>query len=67
MSHLLSRIQIAWLTRSGRTTDDRGASLVEYALLVAFIALACFSAVGYFGGANDASLDGSASSIVTAN
>lgn len=29
--------------------DDRGASLVEYALLVALIAIACIVAVTYFG------------------
>jgi pilus assembly protein Flp/PilA len=28
---------------------DRGASLVEYALLVALIAIVCFSAVVFFG------------------
>ncbi len=28
---------------------ERGASLVEYALLVALIALVCFSAVTFFG------------------
>lgn len=31
-------------------TTERGASLVEYALLLAFIALVCFAAVGFFGG-----------------
>jgi pilus assembly protein Flp/PilA len=30
--------------------DDRGASLVEYALLVAFIAIVCALAIGYLGG-----------------
>lgn len=31
-------------------TSDRGASLVEYALLLALIALICFAAVGFLGG-----------------
>jgi len=31
--------------------DDRGASLVEYALLVALIAIVCIVAVAFFGGA----------------
>lgn len=31
-------------------TFDRGASLVEYALLVALIAIVCFAAVMFFGG-----------------
>lgn len=30
--------------------DDRGASLVEYALLLALIAVVCFAAVGVLGG-----------------
>ena len=29
--------------------EDRGASLVEYALLVAFIAIICVAAIGVFG------------------
>jgi pilus assembly protein Flp/PilA len=31
-------------------TDDRGASLVEYALLVALIAVVCILAVSFLGG-----------------
>jgi pilus assembly protein Flp/PilA len=31
------------------STDERGASLVEYALLIAFIALACVGAVAFLG------------------
>jgi pilus assembly protein Flp/PilA len=33
-----------------RTRPDRGASLVEYTLLVALIALICVTAVTYLGG-----------------
>lgn len=33
-----------------RVRNERAASLVEYALLVALIALVCFAAVVYFGG-----------------
>jgi pilus assembly protein Flp/PilA len=29
--------------------DERGASLVEYALLLAFIAVVCIAAVAFFG------------------
>jgi pilus assembly protein Flp/PilA len=32
-------------------TDERGASLVEYALLVALIAVVCIGAVSFIGGA----------------
>jgi len=38
----------AWLT--ARIDDDRGASLVEYALLVALIAVVCIAAVTTLGG-----------------
>jgi Flp pilus assembly pilin Flp len=30
--------------------DDEGATLVEYAMVVAFVALVCVTAVAYFGG-----------------
>jgi len=38
----------AWLTSKART--ERGASLVEYALLVALIAVVCIAAVTALGG-----------------
>ena len=38
----------AWLT--AKIDDDRGASLVEYALLVALIAVVCIAAVTTLGG-----------------
>jgi pilus assembly protein Flp/PilA len=47
MSPLLS-VWIAVQTRLNR--DDRGASLVEYALLVALIAVVCIGAVAFLGG-----------------
>lgn len=46
MSPLLS-LWIAVQTRLNR--DDRGASLVEYALLVALIAVVCIGAVSFLG------------------
>ena len=36
-------------TAAGTTKDDRGASLVEYALLVALIAVACIVAITFLG------------------
>jgi pilus assembly protein Flp/PilA len=39
----------AWATR-----DDRGASLVEYVMLVALIAVVCFAAVAFLGTSLDA-------------
>ncbi|HEX4819841.1 MAG TPA: Flp family type IVb pilin [Acidimicrobiales bacterium] len=39
----------SWL--DARRDDDRGASLVEYALLVALIAVVCIAAISLLGGA----------------
>lgn len=43
---------VALVRRRQRCADDaeRGASLVEYALLVAFIAIVCVAAVALLGG-----------------
>jgi pilus assembly protein Flp/PilA len=38
----------AWM--QARCKTDRGASLVEYALLVALIAVVCIAAVAFLGG-----------------
>ncbi len=44
--------------------DDRGASLVEYALLLALITVVCIGAVAFFGaGGVGASLEESGSSL----
>ena len=53
-----------FLARYG--ASDRGASLVEYVLLVSLIALTCLGALTYFGGNNGNSLNRSGHSIVTA-
>jgi Flp pilus assembly pilin Flp len=47
-----------------RHDDERGASLVEYALLVAMIALVAIAGLRYFGTESDNSLNNSTSSIV---
>jgi len=51
---------------TGPAIDDRGASLVEYALLVALIAVVCISAVTFFGSSEAGSFTNSANSIVGA-
>ena len=43
-----------------------GASLIEYVLMIALIAMVCIGALSYFGGASENSTDHSASCIVTA-
>ena len=46
--------------------DDRGASLVEYALLIALIAFVAFVSVRFFGDSRDNSLSRSGSAIFNA-
>ena len=50
-----------WLR--ARIDDERGASLVEYALLVALIAVVCIAAVSLLGQNASAKLDTAAQSI----
>lgn len=49
----------------GPVDPDRGASLVEYALLIALIAVAAVAGITFFGAATGGSLDSSASSIAS--
>jgi len=46
-----------------RVDDDRGASLVEYALLVALIAVVCIAAVTLLGNNASTKFDSAAQSI----
>lgn len=52
---------------STRFRPDRGASLVEYTLLVALIALVCFAAVTFIGDANTVPLSRAGTSLSNAN
>ncbi len=47
-------------------SDERGASLVEYALLVALIVLVCVVAIGYVGGQTSSQLEDTRLSIALA-
>jgi Flp pilus assembly pilin Flp len=49
-----------------RLKEDTGASLVEYCLLVAMIALVCLGAITYFGGESGNSINNSKDKIVSA-
>lgn len=49
-----------------RRLGERGASLIEYALLIALIAVVCVGAITQFGGSNGEGIDRSADSIVNA-
>ena len=46
-------------------SDERGASLVEYALLLALIAAVCFAAVGLLGTGTSKPLSGFGNSLGT--
>ena len=47
--------------------EDRGASLVEYALLVALIAVVCIAAIGFLGGEAKSGFSKTGSAIASAN
>lgn len=49
LQFLVSRIDVS------RVDDDRGASLVEYALLLALLAMVCIAAVTALGGTTSSS------------
>lgn len=51
----------AWLTAKAKT--DRGASLVEYALLVALIAVVCIFAISFLGNQADEKFSSTGSAI----
>ena len=51
-----------WL-RARFSDSERGASLVEYALLLALIAVVCIVAIGFLGGEADSKFDSIGSSI----
>ena len=58
----------AWCSANIRTRikNERGASLVEYALLLALIAAVCIGAITYFGSTSGNSVNTSTSRIVEA-
>lgn len=65
--------QVIWVRESLRTVirrhiaDERGASLVEYALLFALILLVCIGAVTALGTATGDSMSRTADSVTVAN
>ncbi|MGK2930338.1 MAG: Flp family type IVb pilin [Acidimicrobiales bacterium] len=62
MNTLLMKLRVRLVDRR----SERGASLVEYGLLVALIAVVCVVAVAYFGGATSTSFSTTASEITNA-
>jgi len=59
-------LQVVNYIRARIELTQRGASLVEYALLAALIAMVCLVAITYFGSATGHRLSSSGSSIVNA-
>lgn len=49
----------SWVQSRSRCVGDEGANLVEYALLVALIALVCIAAVTFVGGSTCDNIDDS--------
>ena len=58
MRRFVVRVHIRWIRQA-----ERAASLVEYALLIALIALAMVLAVTFLGSSANGSLDNAASSL----
>jgi pilus assembly protein Flp/PilA len=54
---------LLWCQLKSRLARDSGASLVEYALLLALIAVVCVTAVTFFGQATSDSYSSSTSSL----
>ncbi|MEY2450316.1 MAG: pilus assembly protein Flp/PilA [Acidimicrobiaceae bacterium] len=52
---------VTWIR--AHTDDERGASLVEYALLVALIAIVCIAAITLLGNNSSKAFDGTAQSL----
>lgn len=49
-------------TEQSKSRRDRGAGLVEYALLIALLAVACLASINVLGGENGGSISKTASS-----
>lgn len=54
----------SWFAARGRCQGDQGANLVEYALLVAFIAIVCIAAVTFVGTSTCDNIDQSVLSVM---
>ena len=54
---------LAFVIRQRLHRDDRGASLVEYALLVALIAIVCIAAIAFVGTSASTKFSGVGSSL----
>ena len=49
LTKLVTKMQVWWSDLSGRAREDRGATAVEYAVMLALIAAVIVSAVAFLG------------------
>jgi len=66
-NHMVWLREVAQDAIRRRITDDRGASLVEYALLLALIVMVCIGAMTVLGTATGDSVSRTADSVTAAN
>ena len=57
---------VTWVLARCGVTSARGASLVEYVLMVSLIALVCLAALSFFGSESGNSMGRSSNSIISA-
>lgn len=67
MANPLHTLHARIAARRPADATEAGASLVEYALLIALIALVCFAAVGFLGETSSSSYEDVGSSLTNAN
>lgn len=63
MNRLSSCCIAFWTRTTGRKPGERGASLVEYGLLLALIVIVCVLAVSYIGNSTSTKLSSTASML----
>jgi pilus assembly protein Flp/PilA len=60
---MIGNLEVAAACLRARARDDRGASLIEYALLMALIAIVCVAAVTSLGGATNTRMSSGAGAL----
>ena len=53
LTRLVTKMQVWWADLSGRAREERGATAVEYAVMLALIAAVIVSAVAFLGHATN--------------
>jgi pilus assembly protein Flp/PilA len=63
MADVIMKARMGLISLMAGRDEDRGASLVEYALLLALIAVVCLIALSFLGGATNSKYAGVGSSL----